>query len=61
MLLLVRVKQATGHDSTVPRGHGTGVYKVEKNTGNGRGTAGKRVSWHDQLESSTDLEWRASV
>ena len=49
----VRVKQATGHDSTVPKGPGTGVGSADKYTVNGRGTTGKRVSWQDPVESCT--------
>ena len=50
---LVRVKQATGHDSTVLKGPGTGVGSADKYTVNGRGTTGKRVSWQDPVESCT--------
>ena len=49
----VRVKQATGHDSTVLKGPGTGVGSADKYTVNGRGTTGKRVSWQDPVESCT--------
>ena len=52
----VRVKRATGHDSTVREGAGTRGGRAEKNTVNGRGTAGKRVSWQDRKESGTDRE-----
>jgi hypothetical protein len=60
----VRVKRGTGLDSTVPKGTGTGVGSAEMNTGNGRakgtvngrGTAGKRVSWQDQKESARTVK-----
>jgi hypothetical protein len=52
----VRVKRGTGLYSTVSEGTGTGVGSAEMNTGNGRGTAGKRVSWQDQKESARTVK-----
>ena len=52
-VMRVRVKQATGHDSTVPKVPGSGVGSADKYTVNGRGTTGKRVSWQDPVESCT--------
>ena len=51
--LSVRVKETTGHDSTVPKVPGSGVGSADKYTVNGRGTAGKRVSWQEPVESRT--------
>ena len=45
---LVRVKHSTNDDRSVPQGYGNGVDGKERNTVNGRGNTGKKVSWRDQ-------------
>jgi hypothetical protein len=45
----VRMKLATGHESTVPKGDGTRDGRAGEDTVNGHGTTGtKRVSWWDK-------------
>ena len=50
------MNRTTGYDSTVEKGAGTGTGTVTEKKGNGRGTVDQRVSWHDQLESTRNVE-----
>ena len=52
----VRMNRTTSYDSTVAKGAGTRTGTVTENKGNGRGTVDQRVSWHDQLESTRNVE-----